>query len=145
MHYRAFLCEQVINETFKLCVCMCVREIERHWGRQSEIKSIGGRQRDREQEGTLSIKTSRVSTWLITSLHDTSSTEEWRDRGRRAESFIIIRKKNVAIPVGRHGAGDKEYLREMSLPSTPQPTDLFQGQWSREVGGFILSILGFES
>lgn len=27
--------------------------------------------------------------------------------GGRAESFIIIRKGNVAIPVGRYGAGDK--------------------------------------
>lgn len=60
----------------------CVREIERHWRRQRQIKSIVGRQGDREKEGTLSIKSSRVSTWLITSLHDTSSTEEWRDGGR---------------------------------------------------------------
>lgn len=27
--------------------------------------------------------------------------------GGRAESFIIIRKGNAAIPVGRYGAGDK--------------------------------------
>ncbi len=61
------------------------------------------------------------------------------------ESFIIIRKGNVAIPVGRYGAGDKEYVWEMSLPRTPQPTDLFQGQWSREVGGFIFGFQEFES
>lgn len=48
--------------------------------------------------------------------------------GGRAESFIIIRKGNVAIPVGRYGAGDKEYVWETSPPSTPQPTELFQGQ-----------------
>ena len=63
-------------------------------------------------------------------------------RGGRAESFIIIRKGNVAIPVGRYDAGDKEYVWEMSLPSTPQPTDLLQGQRSGEVGGFIFGVQG---
>lgn len=42
------------------------------------------------------------------------------------ESFIIIRKGNVAFPVGRYGAGDGEYVWEMSLSLTPQHTDLFQ-------------------
>ena len=61
------------------------------------------------------------------------------------ESFIIIRKGNVAIPVGRYGAGDKEYAWEMSPPSTPQPTDLFQGQHSREVGRVYFWLSGVQS
>lgn len=68
----------------------CVWKVERHWGRRRYIKSRG-RQRNREKEGTLSMKTSRVSTWLITSLRDTSGSEEWRDGGRSGgrEGWII--------------------------------------------------------
>lgn len=46
--------------------------------------------------------------------------------------------------MGRYGAGDKENVWEMSMPSTPQHTDLFQGQWSTEVGGFLFGIQGLK-
>ena len=78
-------------------------------------------------------------------LRGVEGRREKREGVGRAESFIIIRKGNVAIPVGRYGASDKEYVWEMSLPSTPQPTDLFQGQWSAEVGGFIFGFQGLEA
>lgn len=38
----------------------------------------------------------------------------------RTKSYKMIRKGNVAIPVGRYGAGDKESIWGMSLASTPR-------------------------
>lgn len=64
-----------------------------------------------------------------------------------AESFIIIRKGNVAIPVGRYGVGDKGHgctFGKRGLLSTPQASDLFQGQRSGEVGGFIFGNQGLK-
>ena len=53
--------------------------------RETEIERHCERFRDRGKEGTLSIKTNRVTTRLITSLGNTRSTEEWSDIGRRGE------------------------------------------------------------